>query len=400
MAPLQINIERLKQNLLEVASLANAGSRGYTRTAFSAEEKRALEWLKQKLAALSVRVSQDAVGNVFGKWGNPDEPSILFGSHLDTVPEGGLFDGALGVVAGLECLQTLREHGYQPNVPLELVCFVGEEANPLGGTFGSRAVAGLIPYSAELEKKLNEQQFTWDDLVRAKRTSRDFRCFLELHIEQGSLLEAADKQIGIVTAIAGILRLAVRVNGRASHSGTTPMHLRRDALVDAAALIQKVNQLAKETNSDIVATVGEIAIFPNLANVVPGEAHLTIEVRGSKWEEMKAIEEAIREWSSRHIAADFAITVEKRPNSLSAPMQSCVEQACRDVGASYQYMVSGANHDANSLTALTDVGMIFVPSKDGISHHPDEWTSWEDIETGANVMLQTILRLADRYSRD
>lgn len=400
MAEIQINIERLKRNLLEVASIANAGERGYTRPAFSKEEKLALDWLRQKLSELSLSVSQDRVGNVFGKWGKPNEPAILFGSHLDTVPEGGLFDGVLGVVAGLECLQTLIEHGYRPEVPLEMACFVGEEANPLGGTFGSRAVAGLIAHSEDLERKVNDQQFTWDDLVSVKRTNRDFRCFLELHIEQGSLLETCNNKIGIVTAIAGILRLSVRVNGRASHSGTTPMHLRRDALVDASLLIQKVNQLAVEANSDIVATVGEIAIFPNLANVVPGQAQLTIEIRGSNWDEMKAIERAIRDWSSQNIDAEIAITVEKHPNSLSESIQSCIEQACRDVKASYQYMFSGANHDANSLIALTNVGMIFVPSKDGISHHPDEFTSWEDIEIGTNVMLQTILRLADQYSRD
>ncbi|MFF2450550.1 Zn-dependent hydrolase [Neobacillus sp. NPDC058068] len=398
MKPLQINMERLKRNLLEVGSVANLGDKGYTRPAFSIAEKQALDWLKGKLSKLPLAVSQDKLGNVYGKWGDTEEAAVSFGSHLDTVPEGGLYDGALGVIVGLECLQTLVEHGFEPETPLELVAFVGEEANPLGGTFGSRAVAGLIAQSEEFNKKLNQFDFTWNDYLSVRRSSNNFRCFLELHIEQGSVLETAERKIGIVTSIAGILRLFVTIHGRASHSGTTPMYLRQDALLDASKLIQEVNKLAVGAESDIVATVGEIGISPNLANVVPGEAELMIEIRGSQWNEMKGIEESIRKWASEHIHADISVVVEKHPNSLSPPIQKRIEKVCNDGNVPYQYMLSGANHDANSLTALTDVGMIFVPSKEGISHHPDEFTSWEDIEIGANVMLQTIQELSKMYA--
>ncbi|MFE4896031.1 Zn-dependent hydrolase [Peribacillus butanolivorans] len=398
MTKLQINIDRLKHNLLEVGQIANSGEKGYTRLAYSKEEKAAIEWLKQKMINLSLSVKQDRLGNTFGRLGDVDQPAICFGSHLDTVPEGGLYDGALGVIVGLECIQTLIESGYNPEIPLELAAFVGEEANPLGGTFGSRAVAGLVKHSNKFEKKLQSLNFTWHDVVSVRKKTTDYHCYLELHIEQGALLETIDKKVGIVTSIAGILRLSVRVNGKASHSGTTPMKMRKDALLDAAKLIQTVNSIAIDEGGNIVATVGEITASPNLANVVPGQVELMIEIRGSNLEEMKTVEEKIRKWMLENIDAEVAIAVEKQPNALTESIQKCIEEVCKTRNTSYKYMFSGANHDANSLTSITDVGMIFVPSKAGLSHHPDEFTSWLDIEIGANVMLKTILSLCRKYT--
>ena len=399
MTKLQINIDRLKHNLLEVGQIANSGEKGYTRLAYSKEEKAAIEWLKQKLANLSLSVKQDRLGNTFGRLGDVDQPAICFGSHLDTVPEGGLYDGALGVIMGLECLQTLIESGYKPEIPLELITFVGEEANPLGGTFGSRAIAGLIKHSNKFEKKLQSLNFTWDDVVSVLKKPTDYLCYLELHIEQGALLETHDKKVGIVTSIAGILRLSIRVAGKASHSGTTPMNMRKDALLDAAKLIQTVNSMAIDAGGDIVATVGEITASPNLANVVPGQAELMIEIRGSNWDEMKTVEGKIRKWMLENIDAKVSIAVEKQPNALTESIQKSIEEVCKSRNTSYKYMFSGANHDANSLTSITDVGMIFVPSETGLSHHPDEFTSWSDIEIGANVMLETLLKLSKKYEK-
>ncbi|KQL48300.1 hypothetical protein AN963_00295 [Brevibacillus choshinensis] len=398
MQDLRINLDRVKKNLQTVGLVANSGQRGYTRLAYSQEEKKALHWLKRELSQLPVTVCEDNIGNVFGRWGDVNRPAIAFGSHLDTVPEGGLFDGALGVIIGLECLHTLIENQYKPEVPLELICFVGEEANPLGGTFGSRAVTGLLEYSKELELKLKKVGYTWEDVVASKRTSNDYRCFLELHIEQGGVLETNDKKIGVVTSIAGIRRLFVQVHGRASHSGTTPMSLRKDALVDASRLVQKVNELAVQAKGDIVATVGELSVFPNLANVVPGEAELMIEIRGSKLDEMMTLERSIRDWIDKNMDAEISVAVQKDPSQISDTIQSCIEEICRSSHIPSQSMFSGANHDANAMNTITDVGMIFVPSKDGISHHPDEFTSWEDIEVGGNVMLKTLQSLTRKYT--
>ena len=396
MGKLKINAQRLQANLISLGNIANGGTKGFTRLAYSAEEKAAAEWLKQKLASLPVTVTQDRVGNVSAKWGDSEQPTIAFGSHLDTVPEGGLFDGALGVVIGLECLETLIEAGYSPVVPLELIGFIGEEANALGGTFGSRAVAGLLPDSAAFTQQLQQRGFSRDD-VAVTRSSSEFHAFLEIHIEQGPVLEAAERSIGIVTAIAGILRLSVEVRGLASHSGTTPMHMRQDALLDAARLVQKVYEVAAATKGDVVATVGEIAIFPNLANVVPGSAHLTIEIRGQRWTDMKQAAADIESWAAEQLTASFRVAVEKHPITLDPGLRQAITNVCIRENISHLAMPSGANHDANSMSALTKVGMIFVPSKDGLSHHPNEYTAWEEIETGANVLLQTILSLSEQY---
>lgn len=398
--PVNINMERLKHNLLAIGAIANAGVQGYTRLAYSPEERAALEWLTERMRGLGMAVRQDRIGNVYGRLGAAEGRAIAIGSHLDTVPQGGLYDGALGVAAGLECLETWIEHGGEPKVPLELIAFVGEEANPLGGTFGSRAAAGLIARDEVLEDKLPEHAYTWEDIAESRIAPAAYHSFLELHIEQGAVLEQNGESIGVVTAIAGILRLAVRIIGKASHAGTTPMTLRQDALVDATRLIQVVNESAKAAGGDIVATVGEIHASPNLPSVVPGEVQLMIEIRGSTWESMEQVADQLREWMARTIRAEVSVAVEKRPNRMSDSVQASIAEACEQLGVSYRRMYSGANHDANSMTAITDVGMIFVPSVDGLSHHPDEFTSWTDIEVGANVMLRTLQltekRLAER----
>ncbi|MEH7415761.1 Zn-dependent hydrolase [Neobacillus drentensis] len=398
MKQLKINVNRVKKHFEELAKI-NSGRKGYTRCAYSKEEKEAKHWLVDQMNRLDIPVKLDSVQNVISRMGPAKGPAIAFGSHLDTVIEGGLYDGALGVIAGLEMMEILKEQNIQLPVPIELICFTGEEANPLGGTFGSRAMAGLIDYTPEYEKKLNDLGFNWEDILQAKREKSDFLSFLELHIEQGQVLEAHEQSIGIVTSIAGMIRFQVRVIGKASHSGTTPMNMRNDALLKSAGLIQAVHDIAKEYGETIVATVGEFSIFPNMANVVPGEATLLIEVRGSKREQMKEVEEKINEWIHRNLE-DTEITpiVEKVPNVMSKSIQDEIEHACIDLGMSYQHMLSGANHDTNSMTHLTETGMIFVPSENGISHHPDEFTSWKEIEDGINVMLQTVYRLSNQYA--
>lgn len=398
MNTLTINMDRVKKHFDHLSKF-NSGNKGYTRTAYAKEELEAKNWLIAQLHRLEIPVTVDSAKNVIGRLGSQYGPAIAFGSHLDTVIEGGLYDGALGVIAGLEIMEVVKEQNIPLPIPFELICFTGEEANPLGGTFGSRAKAGLIEYSPDYEKKLERLEFSWSDVSKAKQEKEDYVSFLELHIEQGEVLETNNQRIGIVTSIAGMIRFEVKVIGRASHSGTTPMHLRNDALLQASQLVQVVNEIARDYGENIVATIGEMSIFPNLANVVPGEATLLIEVRGSKWEQMKEVEEKIKEWIASHLKqTEISTVVEKRPNKMAPTVQEEIEKACQEQGISYRYMLSGANHDANSMSHLTDTGMIFVPSKNGISHHPEEYTSWEEIEDGINVMLQTVLHLANKYA--
>jgi hydantoinase/carbamoylase family amidase len=389
-----INLDRLKQRFEELKRLAPvpAGASGYSRIAFSPEEKAALDWLKTKLADRSLEVNQDRVGNVFGRWGGKGR-ALAVGSHLDTVPNGGLFDGALGVLAGLECIETLMDYGLQSAIPLELICFVGEEANPLGGTFGSRAVAGVIDCDEELEKKLASFGMTKEGVLSAAKSSEHYLHYLEIHIEQGAVLEQEGKLIGIVTNIAGIIRLHVRIFGKASHAGTTPMSLRQDALVRASSLIQNIHARATARQDGLVATVGEMHVRPNVASVVPGMVELTIEIRGPELDAMQRFEEDTRDWIREHMEAEVSLSILKQPKAMSPGLQQCIEEVCVHRSIPYRSMISGANHDANSMANLVPGGMIFVPSRDGISHHPDEYTSWEDIEIGANVLLQTILQV-------
>ncbi|QSB09716.1 M20 family metallo-hydrolase [Lysinibacillus fusiformis] len=388
-----INLKRLQENFHELATQFNTGEAGFNRIAFSLEERGALEWLKSKLNAIQVTVKEDAVGNVFGKFGANNLPSISFGSHLDTVRNGGLYDGALGVLAGLECLQTLVENGYKPTKPLELIAFVAEEANPLGGTFGSRALAGMLDESYT-DDKLKIANLTWAQCEKAIRSQHEFEAFLELHIEQGFVLEEKRAKIGVATAISGILRVFVRIQGDARHAGTTPMHRRNDALLQAASLVQFVNNVAKKQESNLVATVGEFNVYPNLASVVPGAVECMIEIRGDLWEEIESVEEMISDWCEQHIDASLRRDVVKYPNALDASIQQAITNVCEENDVSYTKMLSGANHDTKSMATLSKAGLIFIPSKDGISHHPDEYSSWEDIEIGTNILLKTLVSLS------
>lgn len=396
MNQLRINIERVEKHFSELAQI-NSGTKGYTRAAYSKEEVAAKKWLIDRLQELNAKVSMDEAQNVIARIGSEEGPALAMGSHLDTVIEGGLYDGALGVIAGLEIFQTLLETNSDLPIPLELICFTGEEANPLGGTFGSRAIAGQLQRTSDYDTLLKECGFNPETILLAKREKQTFLGFLELHIEQGEVLETNEQAIGIVTSIAGMIRFQVKILGRASHSGTTPMNLRNDALVQAAKLIQAVDEIAKKYGENIVATVGEISIFPNMANVVPGEAELLVEVRGSELEEMRAAKEEIYQWINGTIShSEITMIVEKKPNKMSDKMQMHIEEASKTLGHSYRHMLSGANHDANSMSTLTETGMIFVPSFKGISHHPEEFTSWKEIEKGINVLLHSVIDFIEK----
>lgn len=395
------NMNRVKKFFKDIGNLSiKENDGGYTRLAFSNQEHDVHKWLRNKLTNISCTTEEDSVGNVFGYYGHKKESMIAFGSHLDTVPHGGLYDGALGVIAGLECLNVFYENHLYNDVPLGLVCFTGEESNPLGGTFGSRSMAGLIDDNEAYREKLNDFNFTWKDVVLAKKAKQCFSSFLELHIEQGNVLETFNKKVGIPSAIAGMLRLSVDIHGKASHAGTTPMDLRNDALVQAALLVSVVNRIAKETSGDIVATVGELHVFPNVPSVVPGEVKLVVEIRGIDWESVQNAGEKIKEWVDSNIVADVNKLVEKLPHKLYSSLQNIEEHICIENHIPYLKMISGANHDSNAMSTLTKTAMLFVPSKNGVSHGPDEFTSWEDIQIGINVFIKTIINLCEIYIKN
>jgi N-carbamoyl-L-amino-acid hydrolase len=358
-------------------------------------------------SGLNVRV--DAAGNIIGRreGRDPKLPVILFGSHIDSVPHGGNYDGDLGVLGALECIEILNEQQYVTSHPLEVVVFSDEE----GGLTGSHAVAGeLSPKALQLKshsgKTIGEGiRFIGGDpdhLQAAKRNRSEILAYLELHIEQGGILEAENINIGVVEGIVGINEWEVTVLGFANHAGTTPMNQRKDALVAAARLVESVNQIAKSTPGRQVATVGKIQAEPGAPNVIPGKVVMTLEIRDLEKSKIDLVFEKIKT-SADKIAADTGTTISLASLDLTAVpaptdprLRMAIQEAAIGLGLTTKLMPSGAGHDAQDIARIAPIGMIFVPSIGGISHSPKEFTTASDMANGASVLLQSVLRVDEK----
>lgn len=391
MSKVTIDIEKIKHNLEHVAERYNSGTKGYTRLAFSKEEDQAIDWVAEKLRSYGARVRKDRIGNLYGRIGPEEAPVIAFGSHLDTVKHGGLFDGALGVFVGLECIRALKDQMADAKVAFELICFKGEEGNPLGGTFGSRVVTGQVDPDAFDDSLLESLGVTKEEIRDAAGTLPEYKAFLELHIEQGTVLEQNGNRTGIVTNIAGISRSHIKVLGTPGHSGTMPMNSRDDALVHASEIVLHIHRAVKKFTDGTVATVGQLNVMPNLATVIPGEVELTFEVRSGNQESIDAFEKEILDWAKASYHVDITPGVKKKANKLSESVRAVLNEAAAKLGLPVMELVSGANHDANSLVNHTEVGMLFVPSINGISHNPEENSEWDYIENAAKVMVEALV---------
>lgn len=391
----QLDSNRIKQNLETVANEYNSGEEGYTRLAFSTEEDQAIDWVAEELKSYGAHVRKDAVGNLYGRIGPEHAPVIAFGSHLDTVENGGLFDGALGVFTGLECIRVLSEQLDDAQIAYELICFKGEEGNPLGGTFGSRTATGEVNLGDYDDDLLESVHIKRKDIEAATGTLPAYEAFLELHIEQGTILEDNDNKTGIVTNIAGISRSHINVIGTAGHSGTVLMDSRDDALVSASEIVLYIHNAVKKYTDGTVATVGQLDVTPNLATVIPGTVNLTFEVRSGNQESIDSFETEILDWITTNYNVDITPGVKKKASKLSSKVRERLHEAAKSLNQPVMELVSGANHDANTLSSHTEVGMIFVPSIDGISHNPAENSHWEYIENAAKVMLQALWMYKD-----
>jgi len=333
----------------------------------------------------------------------------MTGSHLDSVPAGGMFDGALGALAGLECLRVIAESGLSPQFALEVVG-TAEEEGRFGGMLGAEAMAGALdPQWLEtardgdgvaLTDAMAEAGFDWRRAGEAARAPGSVRVFLELHVEQGPVLERRGLPLGIVNSISGCFNWQVRLDGEADHAGTTPMELRRDAGVGAAAFIASIDDIIAEAGGpDSRVTVGQLALMPNFPHTVPGRADFTIIGRDPDPAVMDALEAAIRARLER-ISTDRNLVPEINPVSriepaacspaVSAELHRLAERRGHDAVP----MSCGAGHDAQTMSALCETGLIFVPSRSGISHSPQEWTDWADIEAGANLLLDALCHYA------
>ena len=394
---MRINKERLKNSMLEIGSIGKEPTGGITRLAFSTEYDKAARRLSQIMEAAGLKVKQDPLGSVFGRQAGQDNslPAIMFGSHLDTVKNGGLFDGTLGIMVGLEVINTLNDLGVTTQNPLELVAFNAEEGSEMGGTFASRVMAGLIsPDDQYLQEHLPKYNLKPEDLVAARRDLDEIKAFIEVHIEQGTVLESENISIGIVNGIAGITRYKVNICGEANHSGTTPMKLRKDALVTAARLILEIEDIALELGEPFVATVGTLEVKPGAVNVIPGEVELIIELRDLDQNKIEVAGERIIA-SADQMNGDIRIEriVNKTPVKTDSEISRVIEEACKKLEIPGRPILSGAGHDAKEIARKVPTGMIFVPSIAGKSHCPEEKTDWEDIYLGTEVLLETILSI-------
>lgn len=400
----RINGERLWEDLMELGEIGYAEGQGVTRTALSEADLAGRAWLVRKFEEAGLEVVVDAACNVIGrlKSGMPGAGRVAMGSHLDTVPQGGKFDGMLGVLAGLECVRTIREHGIVPPWDVEVIDFTDEEAAHNTGTVGSRAMMGLLA-DGELAADAGQGRPSFADDLRkagkdparigeARRDSSEFAAFLELHIEQGRRLESQGIRIGAVTAIVGIYRYLVTVEGEASHAGTTPMALRDDALVKAAPLFTLLPEWVKACDSEMVGTIGRLELFPGAANVVPGRCRFVVEVRSQRIEDMVHLREALEVHAVARAGWQVERILEKDGTPLAEPLIRAIAEAAGQEGLSCVRMPSGAGHDAQSFAAAgVPTGMIFVPCFRGRSHSPDEWIEPEQAAQGCQVLLRTVL---------
>jgi N-carbamoyl-L-amino-acid hydrolase len=379
---------------------------GVSRVAFSEADLRGRQYIISLMREAGLAVRIDPAGNIIGRreGSDPALPVILFGSHIDSVPSGGNYDGNVGVISAIECIEVLKENNIATRHPLEVVVFADEE----GGLVGSRAMIGqLAPEALDVVshsgKTIREGIRLIggdpDRLAEARRRAGEIKAYLELHIEQGARLEAEKIPIGVVEGIVGINWWEVTVEGFANHAGTTPMDKRRDALLAAAHLIIAVNRVVTSVPGRQVGTVGRIAAEPGAPNVIPGRVVMSLELRDLSREKIASLFEKIQQ-EARAIQERFNVTIRFDPipaNSTPAMtderVRGLIAESARELGLSYLFLPSGAGHDAQEIARIAPVGMIFVPSAGGISHSPKEYSRPGEIANGANVLLRTILKI-------
>lgn len=407
---LKINADRLKQDIENLSQIGRGDNQGIYRPAFSDADMEARAWLKSRIEDAGLVVHEDGAANIIAQL-NPkaDMPSVMTGSHIDSVPGGGHLDGALGVLAGLECLRALKESDEQLKYPVECIAFSDEEGR-FGGLFGSSAMCGLLtPEAIHQAKDLSgvtiveamaKQGLDAMHALDAVRPKESMHGFVELHIEQGPVLEQKQLHIGVVEVINGLVKWNVRLHGAAAHAGAAPMDMRQDAFQGLAEFAMTLPQILEEVGGDhSVATIGRVSLSPGAANVVPRLAEFSLDVRDSDPTVLKSLIDTIYRFLSeiarkRQLQFEFDVLSEVSPVNNDTQICRMIDSLSSQLGINHTRMVSGAAHDTQIMASKTRTGMIFVPSKGGKSHTPAEWTDWQDIYNGANILLNTLFELA------
>lgn len=398
--------QRLQERIVALSKFGANPQGGVSRVAFSPADIAGREYIRKLMQEAGLTVRVDTAGNMIGRreGSDPKLPAIMTGSHIDSVPGGGNYDGDVGVLGAIEVAQLLHERGIALKHPLEIVNFTDEE----GGLIGSLAMTGRLEPAA-LDVVTHSGKTIHDGiravggdperLAEARRQPGELRAFIELHIEQGANLDESNLDIGVVEGIVGIRWWDVTVEGVANHAGTTPMNRRRDALLSGAEFALAVNRVATSMAGRQVATVGRIRAEPGAPNVIPGRVVMTLEIRDLDGRKIQQVYDAVHAEADKIAAArqtpfTFAeLKIASEPAPTDERVRRIIEKAASSLGLTHRLMPSGAGHDAQDMTHIAPTGMIFVPSVGGVSHAPKEYTSPEDMANGANVLLRTVLAI-------
>ena len=408
-------VERIQKDIESLAQFSCVEGIGCTRFTYTKEFRQAADYIIAEMKAAGLQVREDPVGIIIGRMEgeDPNAPVIMTGSHFDTVKTGGRFDGPAGVVTALETARVLHEEGFKPKCPIEFVALPEEEGARFGGgLFGSRAICGKLKEN-ELETYKDWDGVSIAEAMRgygldpskadeSQRKPGDIGLFLELHIEQGPVLENNNIDIGIVDAIVGLRTFVVTVKGRSDHAGTTPLNMRADTMLAAARAITAGTDKALELNDGTVFTVGRVETVPGGFNIVAKETKFSIDCRSRGLESVDTVIAAVRASLEKSAAENPGLSFDMyeslmaNPVPMKAEVKALLEEKAAECGISTMQLLSGAGHDAMIMGSLCDVAMVFVPSKDGRSHVPEEWTDYDQLQNGIEVVCRTIKELASR----
>lgn len=390
----EISIEEIIVN--RIRQLGNIGfeeKKGTSRVAYSKAFFEGRNLVKKWMEDAGMSTKIDSIGNLIGTVSGKENESdtIIIGSHIDTVPNGGMYDGVYGVIAAITCIEEMRKNGYRNIHPITVIAFNEEEGNAIGGTLGSKSIMGL-PLTKDEIAKLEKYSMSIDNWKNARLEPSKIMCYIEPHIEQGGILEAKKKKIGIVEGIVGIDRYKVRVKGESNHAGSTPMYLRDDALEKSCEVLSSLYELVREKGNNLVGTAGVISIPGEAVNVIPGAVDFVFEMRTDKPTDMDAVIETIRNmYSSGELEIERYHS--QPPVQMDSELALAIERICDSEGIPFERMVSGAGHDAMNIAERIRSIMFFIPSLGGISHRIDEYSSPDDMYLGYRILRELVVSI-------
>lgn len=408
---IESSAERIARDIEGLAEFTATPGMGMTRFSFSEEDRKTREFIKERMKEAGLTIFEDGAGNLFGRreGKQADAPAIMVGSHFDSVKNGGNFDGPAGVVMALEIARLLHENKVETELPIEFAALVEEEGGRFGGgLFGSRAMIGQVS-PEELDSSRDRDGISLGEamtgagfdpgrLEEAVRPEGSLRAFMEMHIEQGPVLESEGIDLGIVRTIVGIHQKEVEILGRADHSGTTPMDMRKNALAAAAKAVLFLDEAARAAGAGTVGTVGKMEVYPGGTNIVPGRALFTVDIRSSEKEKLESLVTAFEKFLMKlgeEEGVEISMTEKLRvdPVKMSEKLCALFLAEAEKRGYSSKRMQSGAGHDAMMMASVAETGLVFVPSRGGRSHCPEEWTDCTQIKKGVDVVLGVLLTL-------